>query len=878
MSKKQLQICIAAYLLAMIIPITFLNVMIHQEQVAYNKYFSETLVADQMDRKQGQFMEWINQKKKYVEQTSLALENYVRFYGYNDTLIPLLTSISKSDPSLLQVYLTSESGRNFISEYKTPRVDGRTRPWYIQAIQQDPSSATISEIYQDVITKDRVITFSIPIVNAAKEATGVIGYDITLNEVIQTLEEDSLTAIVIIDEYGNELYHSSLADQLNYSIHYEDKGNYTIQHDQETLWHQSAYVLTDLGATLFFVQPIAQIDRTYKASSQVDQVAHFALIALLTILLVKVLTDHLGRHMAVITKSVNQLTPPDLSVIAIQFPGVDQVRKLLSDLRGEMALEMNEWKALVQHQKRIGEEADLIQSAIDDKNEEKQILKEELDKLQIISRTLVESLPDYIIVFDLHGRILNMNQKLKQALWSSEEVNPQEYTVSRVFKEAQGEALEDFMTVLTSREYNDLELNLQLDQLALTEVKVKTHRLMTDERMIGIQAICKDMSQNRQIHQEIYQRNKEIEIVNDVSKLLAASDDLDKTLQRIVDKVSLFLHASLCTIRLLTPDQKLVLHAFAGSTERMIIQDTPSSEGSHMGWSIAHNEVLRLYSQSDMKFHDPALADAMEELHVVVYVPLVAQGQSYGVLAVTSDHDISDEEIEILQSLADQAAIAIDRKRVFDELRSHYFKTIEALATAVEAKVPNMSGHTKRVSELATMVGKKLYLRRDQLSEVHIAGLLHDIGKIGIEDHVLLSGDTEDSDTIAIIDAHPAQSKSILSSIGISDTILQGIYYHHKRYDLKGFPYEDTSITSQPLLARIIQVVDNLDSILLHDQDQVRMETLEMAYQRLQKESGTAYCPEIIKVVGELIAESPLDILQLYAVESIKEGMRHEIS
>ncbi len=193
--------------------------------------------------------------------------------------------------------------------------------------------------------------------------------------------------------------------------------------------------------------------------------------------------------------------------------------------------------------------------------------------------------------------------------------------------------------------------------------------------------------------------------------------------------------------------------------------------------------------------------------------------------------------------------------QIFEKLKNHYFKTIEALVAANDAKVPKMEGHTKRVSDIAVEVGKRMYLRKKDIDDIYIAGLLHDIGKMNISDALLSKEKDLSEEEVKILDYHPQYARKILEPIGMSDGITEGIYYHHKKFDLSGEPRNE-KIISLPLIARIIGAVDDLDAMLV-GRDGNGSLSLSDAMGRIEEGSGTAYCPEVSRVIIEIAQNEP---------------------
>jgi len=146
-----------------------------------------------------------------------------------------------------------------------------------------------------------------------------------------------------------------------------------------------------------------------------------------------------------------------------------------------------------------------------------------------------------------------------------------------------------------------------------------------------------------------------------------------------------------------------------------------------------------------------------------------------------------------------------------DELSAHQ-RTLSALVTAVEIKDPHTRGHSERVAQLCTVIAGTLSLSHQDTEALHYAGMLHDIGKLGIPAGILRTTETPSDANLAAITMHPARGVEIVREIDFLRASFEGILHHHERYDGRGYPVglagEDI-----PLFARIIAVADAFDSL-----------------------------------------------------------------
>ncbi len=236
-------------------------------------------------------------------------------------------------------------------------------------------------------------------------------------------------------------------------------------------------------------------------------------------------------------------------------------------------------------------------------------------------------------------------------------------------------------------------------------------------------------------------------------------------------------------------------------------------------------------------------------------VPLIAKGQVMGVLEVFHRTRFArDEEwLEFLKALASQAAIAIDNVTLFDnlqrsntELAQAYDATIEGWSRALELRDNETEGHTQRVAVLAVKLARLFGLSEAELVQVRWGVLLHDIGKMGIPDGILLKRDKLTAEEWVVMKKHAVFAFEMLSPIRYLRQALDIPYAHHEKWDGSGYPL-GLKGEQIPLVARIFAVVDVWDA-LRSDRAYRSSWTVKKVRRHLQSLSGTHFDPHVVKV------------------------------
>lgn len=179
----------------------------------------------------------------------------------------------------------------------------------------------------------------------------------------------------------------------------------------------------------------------------------------------------------------------------------------------------------------------------------------------------------------------------------------------------------------------------------------------------------------------------------------------------------------------------------------------------------------------------------------------------------------------------------------YSELEMAYLESIETLRYTVEAKDPYTSGHSSRVSKYSQLIGKYLNLSEEDLKILHLGGLFHDIGKIGIPDSILLKESSLTTDEYSQIKNHPSIGSHILCNAKIFKSIIPIVKHHHEKYNGTGYPSQLKG-TDIPYLVRITSIADAFDA--MSSKRNYRNElTLDTIINEIEKNKGIQFDPEI---------------------------------
>lgn len=226
-------------------------------------------------------------------------------------------------------------------------------------------------------------------------------------------------------------------------------------------------------------------------------------------------------------------------------------------------------------------------------------------------------------------------------------------------------------------------------------------------------------------------------------------------------------------------------------------------------------------------------------------VPLRSAGERiFGVLAARGEKLSPAEDLPWLERLARPVATALENARLHEDLKRGFLETAEALAEAIEKKDRCTGGHAKRVAHFAVRIGRELGLSSGELERLRLSALLHDVGKIGIEDRILKKGARLEAPEWSVMRTHPELGFQILQRISGMHDVVDGMRFHHERWDGRGYPLglEGADI---PRVARIIAVADAYDA-MTSTRPYRQGIAADCAAREIRAGGGTQFDPEVV--------------------------------
>ncbi len=342
-----------------------------------------------------------------------------------------------------------------------------------------------------------------------------------------------------------------------------------------------------------------------------------------------------------------------------------------------------------------------------------------------------------------------------------------------------------------------------------------------------------------------------------ISEAMVGSVRVDEVLGLILDLVLKEFQADTASILLWdAATRELKLSQFRGKTRDI--------EGSYfvLGNDPVCRQVVESAKPKVVNATSPeVLGSSRPKIRSMVSYPLLAKSQVIGVLNLVRTETLNyftQGELFSLGIIASKAATAIDSARLYEELEAAYFDTINVLANSIEARDRYTRRHTDRVRYLTEVLAVQLGWSGEKLKEVRMGGILHDVGKISVPDHILNKPGPLTKEEFAVMKKHPEIGKRMLEGIDFLRPALPYVLYHHEKFDGTGYPYGLRG-EEIPFEGRLLAVADTFDAII-SDRPYRKGASFEKAISELEEFSGRQFDPQVVRAFMAVWENNVLEI------------------
>jgi len=472
-------------------------------------------------------------------------------------------------------------------------------------------------------------------------------------------------------------------------------------------------------------------------------------------------------------------------------------------------------------------------------------------------RSLVENAADALLILDKDGIIRFKNPSFENILgYKPEEllernlrelVHPDD--VPLLSKALEGVKKQPDSTAL-------MQLRLQSMEGSWVTVEGVSKNFLKDPAVSGIAVTIRDITRRKKAEQGIQRQLQTLDALHAIDSATSSGLDLQVTAKVILEQLTQELEVDAASILLFHPHTHNLKY-FSGLGFRNIdIARTEINLGEGVaGKAGLERELIRIPDLRDSEEASRRAELLAEEEFVAYYaMPLVARGELKGVLEIFSRSSLSPDQdwLDLLSAVASQAAVAIDNADLITELQNHntglsfaYDATLEKLSYALDLREQLSHGHSQRLAKWTLKLGEAVGMEGPDLVNDRRGALLHDIGKIGVPERILLKPGPLSDEEWAVMHKHPRYAYLLLSEIPYLRAAVNIPYCHHEKWDGSGYPrgIEGKEI---PLAARVFSVVEAWD-VLGCDRPYREAWPNMKIREHLKAQSGVDFDPEIVE-------------------------------
>ncbi len=343
---------------------------------------------------------------------------------------------------------------------------------------------------------------------------------------------------------------------------------------------------------------------------------------------------------------------------------------------------------------------------------------------------------------------------------------------------------------------------------------------------------------SRHIVRKIEGHNRRLDSILAITRDMKEEVYGDILLEKIID-FSLAITRSDAGSILLLDDDKLVYKIVKGSGSRGMVGKAIPKDKGIVGLVLKEGEAIAVGDvKKDSRYDESFDTFAGFQTASLLCVPLKTKSSTLGIIRILSNRQgfYSQEDIDVIHYLADQAATSIEKTRFYDDQKNYEIHLTDMLLDAIDRFMVEKKGHSKRVAQYANIIAKALDMPEAKKRRLYFASLLHDIGFLKIS--------TEESFEKESFMMHPTIGYEMLHPITFYKDISTYVLYHHERYDGNGYP-ERLKGSDIPLESRIIAIAEAFDSMVSKVSYRVSV-NFEVAIDELLKNRGGQFDAELV--------------------------------
>ena len=388
--------------------------------------------------------------------------------------------------------------------------------------------------------------------------------------------------------------------------------------------------------------------------------------------------------------------------------------------------------------------------------------------------------------------------------------------------------------------------------------RIKFYQSITDFIAIDYTA----QMETKSFSEELANRYEELNLFYMVGEWLKEVQEIQKSMNLMIENITDTLEGDYGFITLPHKDLFAESGSLEGWNEGNDRQEYLKNLGEELLETFSDEEIIIL---DDVSEHQKLSAYFPPSLGLIS-IPITINGLRLGGLGICFlpghySRNFNTGNIRLLHSVIEVISILLKNIELYQDLKTFLIAVVKCLVTAIEAKDIYTRGHSERVNHISMLIAKAMNLSLTDKENINWSSMLHDVGKIGIPEAILTKTGRLTDKEFAHIKGHPNRGYSILKPIQGFQPALDGVRYHHERYDGRGYP-DGLKEEQIPLYARIIAVADTYDAIT-SDRAYRKGRSHEEAIGEIERVTGTQLDPEIVRIFLSLIAAKGPQILNI---------------
>ncbi len=353
------------------------------------------------------------------------------------------------------------------------------------------------------------------------------------------------------------------------------------------------------------------------------------------------------------------------------------------------------------------------------------------------------------------------------------------------------------------------------------------------ERNIGNNGVASEIS-----------RLKMIKTILELNRVIVSLTELDPLFDKVINIVNNIYQPELVAMYITGEEgENFVLRKYMPVKNKLPEQ---------LPVSCSYAQVRNIFSERK------ALIE--KERNYRITIPLTGTKKEIGFMyiEVPAAKEISEEEIKFLEIFALQVGIGIENAILFDMIKNSYINAIKSLINSLEAKDSYTKGHSEQVAYYSLLIGKEMGIGSHNLDILKNVSYLHDLGKLGIKDSILLKAGPLDRDEMEIIRQHPSMTVKILEPLGLTKDEVEACFHHHERINGNGYP-SGLKGDEIPLFARILAVADAY-SAMVSERPYRKAMTEEEAIAELKRYADIQFDRDIVDTFIKILRENKKEV------------------